>query len=87
MNIVFKKKYNIQNARANKKSRKYAQIMFRVERFVEFLIYNQLLTIYNNINIEFKREIFKLESNTTINNFLTLLKNKKNIIKFVSKIS
>ena len=79
ISIVFKKKYNMQNARANKKSREYAQIMLRVERFVELSIYNQLLTIYNNINIEFKREIFKLESNTIINSFLTLLKNKKKI--------
>ena len=69
----------MQNARANKKSRKYVQIMFRVERFVKLSIYNQLLTIYNNINIEFKRKIFKFDSNTTINNFLTLLKNQKKI--------
>ena len=51
--------------------------MFSVKRFVELSINNQFLTIYNNINIEFKRKIFKFKSITTISNFLTLLKNKK----------
>ena len=52
----------MQNVKANSKSRKYVQIMFRVKCLTQLSIYNQLLTIYNNIiNIEFKREIIKFE--------------------------
>jgi len=67
------------NAQQRRKSIKYAQIITRATRFTNILIYNQIYLIYNNLDLEFRRNLSLSIEAIDINFFLNKIKIKKKI--------
>ena len=57
----------------------YAQIITRVTWSIEMSIYNQIFLIYNELDLEFRRDLNLSSESTNMNTFLTQIKNKKEI--------
>ena len=85
MKVIIDERYTSQNARQRKESREYAQIIVRVARSIELSMYNQLHIIWNELNVEFQRDISMSRSNITLNAFLRELDDRKKIWWKLSK--
>ena len=76
---VIREKFIIDDVRRRRKSVEYAQIIIRVAKSVEMSTYNQMYLIYNDLNIEFRRNISISNENINLNEFLQELNRKKEI--------
>jgi hypothetical protein len=77
---LLKKRYTLTNAERNRESREYAQKVIRWVKFAKmFSSFNQLNIVYNEINAELRRDLKKSSKNTTINDYLQLLNDYKDI--------
>ena len=79
MNIVINETYNQKNDRKNRKFRKYAQIIIRAAQVAELFVYNQMLIIYNDLDIEFQKNFPISKQITSFNFFLTIFDERKKI--------
>ena len=75
-----KKRYIMSDAKQQRNFRMYVQNIFRHVKVVELeSIFNQLILTWSNFDYEFRRDISKSKSNTTIRIFLDQLKEKFDI--------
>jgi hypothetical protein len=80
-----KERYIMIDAEKNRESRKYAQKIIRWVRFAKLIsFFNQLNIVYNDVNLELKRDLKKLLKNTIINDYLQFLNVCKDIWWFLA---
>ncbi len=85
---LLKERYTLTNANRNRESRKYVQKIIRWVKSAKMIsLFNQLNIIYNEIDAEFKRDLKKFFKNTTIDDYLQLLNDCKNIWWFLTKLN
>ena len=73
-------RYNMQNARNDKTFKVYVQNIMRHFFAIEFnFTYNQLIMTWNNLNFEFKMQIFESTTTTTLVFFFDFLNVKVNV--------
>ena len=71
--------YFEKNVRNQRESREYAQQIVRVDKSTRLSIYNQLLQIWNELNVEFQRDIDESTIKIIMNSFIKQLNDRKNI--------
>ena len=75
-----RERYTISNARQQKNPRLFAQNIFRYAKIAKMnFIYNQISIVWNNLNVEFRRDISKPNAHITIRSFLDQLNSKFSI--------
>ncbi len=80
MTLLIKEKYIIKNARRKRESREYAEMILRAAKSAELISeISQIFLIYNEIDVEFQRDISMSKTDTKLNNFLTDLNDRKNV--------
>jgi hypothetical protein len=80
MITIIRKRYILKNARRRRESREYAGIIMRTAKSAELSSkLHQIMLIYNDLDLEFQKDISMFELITNIQNFLQCLDNKKNI--------
>ena len=78
IDAVLRERYIIRDASSRRESREYAQKILRSVKNTEMtLIKNQLDIVYNDIDLELRRDIKKPENAITINLFLMTLNDCK----------
>ena len=77
--IVIKKRYIMNDIHRRRKLNEYAQIIIRTVRSTEMFIYNQIYLIYNDLNLEFWRDLHTSFNIIDMHSFFNELKNKKKI--------
>jgi hypothetical protein len=77
---LLKERYTLMNAERNRESRKYAQKIIKWAKFAKMTSsFNQLNIVYNEIDAELKRDLKKSSKNITIDDYLQLLNDCKDI--------
>ena len=79
LSTLMKKKYIFENVKNQRKFRKYAIIILRATKSINFEIFDQIAMIWNDMNAEFQRNIQRLNENIVLNDFLNALDEFKNI--------
>jgi DNA/RNA endonuclease YhcR with UshA esterase domain len=80
MTFLMKEKYTLKNARRRREFRKYAEVILRAAKSAELIPkISQIFLIYNEIDVEFQRNISMLKTDTKLNSFLTNLNDRKNV--------
>ena len=70
----------MKNARRRRKSREYASIILRAIKSTELEFHvNQIAIIYNELDLEFQRNLIKSESVSSLNTFLREMNDFKHI--------
>ena len=84
INVIFKKRYTMKNARRHRKLREYAFKILRTVKSIELKsISNQVTIIYSDLNIEFRRDLTKSITVIALKFFLKEMNDfKKNMITF-----
>lgn len=68
------------NARRRKEFKKYAFIILRTAKSTNMnFVFNQIVIIYNDLNVESQRNIIKFDNVTSLNVFLRKLNDFKHI--------
>jgi hypothetical protein len=77
---LLKERYTLMNAERNRESREYVQKIIRWTKFTKMTSsFNQLNIVYNEIDAELKRDLKKSSKDITIDDYLQLLNDYKNI--------
>ena len=71
--------YFEKNVRNQRESREYAQQLVRVNKSIRLSIYNQLLQIWNEFDVEFQHDIDESTIKIIMNSFIKQLNDRKNI--------
>ena len=79
MQIVINERYTIKNARRKREFFEYAQLIIRIFKSINMIIYSQLYLIYNDFDIELRRNLIKSTEHIDMNIFLNFMKKKKKI--------
>ena len=79
---VIREKYTMKDVKKRRKFIEYAQIIIKTAKFAEMFIYNQIYLIFNDLNVEFQRNLNILIENTKLNAFLQKLDLKKKFDEF-----
>jgi hypothetical protein len=80
MTSLIKKKYIMKNVKRRRESRKYAEMILRAVKSAELISkISQIFLIYNEIDVEFQRDISMSKADTKLDNFLTNLNDRKNV--------
>ena len=79
MNNLVHARYTIKNARRQRESFEYAQIITRSAKSCNITLFSQLYTLYNDMNIELRRDLWKSDENIDLNSFLQAMKNNKKL--------
>jgi hypothetical protein len=80
MTFLMKEKYILKNARRRRESREYAEVILRAAKSAELISkISQIFLIYNEIDVEFQRNLFMFKVDIKLNSFLTKLNDKKNV--------
>ena len=77
MKEFVKKSYNMTNAQHEREFKKYAQKIIRLNKSTELSIFNQLLQIWNELDIDFQLHVNKFINDIKLNDFLRDLNDKK----------
>ena len=77
--ILMKEKYTFENAKNQRKFRKYASIILRAFKSTNLAVSNQIAMIWNDMNVEFQRNIQRSNEDIILNDFLNALNEFKNI--------
>ena len=77
MKIFFDEIFTMQNAEQNRKFKKYAQFIIRMNNAAKFFVYNQLLQIWTNFDFDFQFHVSKFIHIIDLANFIHELNNKK----------
>ena len=59
MIIITRERYIIKNARRKRESMKYVDIITRAIKIINMTIFAQIYLIYNELNLEFRRDLNK----------------------------
>jgi hypothetical protein len=85
---LLRERYTLTNAEKNRESREYAQKVIRWAKFAKMTSsFNQLNIVYNEIDVELRRDLKKSFRDTTIDDYLQLLNDCENIWWFLTKRS
>ena len=76
---VIKEKYTMKDVRKRRKFVKYAQIIIKAAKFAEMSVYNQIYLIFNDLDVEFQKNLNIFIETTKLNAFLQKLDLKKKI--------
>ena len=76
---LIKKRYIVENVKNQRKFRKYALIILKIAKSTNFVVADQITMIWNNRNVEFQRNIYRLNKSTILNYYLNSLNEFKNI--------
>jgi hypothetical protein len=80
MTSLIKEKYTLKNARRRREFKEYAEVILRAAKSAELISkINQIFLIYNEIDVEFQRDISMFKTNIKLNNFLMKLNDRKNV--------
>jgi hypothetical protein len=80
MIIIIRERYIMKNARRRRESRKFVSVIMKATRSTKLKSKtHQIMMIYNDLNLEFQRDISMSTLITQIQNFLQHLDDKKNI--------
>jgi ribosomal protein L17 len=83
---LLKERYILTNAERHRESREYAQKIIRWAKFAKLTSsFNQLNIVYNEIDSELRRDLKKSTKNTTIDDYLQLMNDCKNIWWFLTR--
>ena len=77
MKELVKKSYSMTNAQHERESKEYAQKIIRLDKSVELSIFNQLLQIWNELDIDFQLHVNKSINDIKLSDFLRDLNDKK----------
>ena len=58
---------------------KYAFIIIKTIKIIDIFIFNQIILIYNDIELKFRRDLFKSSISFIINSCFQKLKNNKKL--------
>ena len=79
INILKNTQYTINDARRKRESIKYALVIIKVAKTTYMSIFDQIILIYIDIDLELRRDLFKLTKDTTLNIYFQKLNNCKKI--------
>ncbi len=80
MTSLVKEKYIMKDARKRHEFREYAEMILRAAKSAELISkISQIFFIYNDIDVEFQRDISMFKANTKLNSFLIDLDDRKNV--------
>ena len=79
INILKNTQYTINDARRKRESIKYALVIIKVAKTTYMSIFDQIILIYIDIDLELRRDLFKLTKDTTLNIYFQKLDNCKKI--------
>ena len=79
MTIITHERYTIKNARRKRESMKYIDIITRAIKTTNMTMFVQIYLIYNELNLEFRRNLNKSTKITIMKIFLQNVKNNKKI--------
>ena len=79
LSILMREKYTFEDAKNQRKFRKYASIIWRASKSTNLAISDQIAMIWNYMNVEFQRNIQKSNESIILNDFLNALNEFKNI--------
>ena len=77
MKELVKKSYSMTNAQHERESRKYAQKIIRLDKSTELSIFNQLLQIWNEFDVDFQLHVNKFINDIKLSDFLRDLNDRK----------
>ena len=77
MKIFIDERFNMKNVERNRESKKYVQIIIRVDKSTKLSIYNQMFQIWNDFDIDFQLHVACLVFTTNLNDFLLKFDNRK----------
>ena len=69
----------MENARKHRESFDFAEIIVRGAKSTMMSVYSQLYLIYNELKLKFRRDLAKPTEDTTMDEFLQQLDDKKEI--------
>ncbi len=77
---LMKKKYTVKDVKRRRESKEYAEVILRAAKSTELISkISQIFLIYNDIDVEFQRNISMSKANTKLNSFFTNLDDRKNV--------
>ena len=79
MIIITRERYTMKNARRKRKSMKYVDIIIRAIKTINMIVFVQIYLIYNELNLEFRRDLSKSTKTIIMKIFLQNVKNNKKI--------
>ena len=79
MTTIIKKRYTLNDARRKREIFEFVQMIIRAVKSIEMIIYSQIYFIYNDIKLEFRRDLIKSTESIIMKTFLQKLKNNKKI--------
>ena len=79
MIIITRERYTMKNARRKRESMKYVDIITRAIKTTNMTMFAQIYLIYNELNLEFRRDLNKSTKVIIMKIFLQNVKNNKKI--------
>ena len=79
MTIITRERYIIKNVRRKRESMKYVDIITRAVKITNMTMFAQIYLIYNELNLEFRRDLNKSTKVIIMKIFLQNVKNNKKI--------
>ena len=79
MTIITRERYIIKNVRRKRESMKYVDIITRAAKITNMTMFAQIYLIYNELNLEFRRDLNKSTKVIIMKIFLQNVKNNKKI--------
>ena len=77
MKELVKESYNITNAQHEREFKKYAQKIIRLDKSIELSIFNQLLQIWNEFDVNFQLHVNKFINDIKLSDFLRDFNDRK----------
>ena len=77
MTIITRERYIMKNARRKRESMKYVDIITRAIKTINIIMFAQIYLIYNELNLEFRRDLNKSTKAIIMKIFLQNMKNNK----------
>ena len=77
MKELVKKSYSMTNVQHERESKEYAQKIIWLDKSIELSIFNQLLQIWNELDIDFQLHVNKFINDIKLSDFLRDLNDKK----------
>ena len=78
--IIFRERYTMNDARRRRELREYASIILRATKSADMeSVTNQIAIIYNELNLEFQRNLIRSENVSSLNTFLRKIDDFKHI--------
>ena len=79
MNNLVNARYTMKDARRQREPFEYAQIITRSAKSCNMTMFSQLYALYNDMDIELRRDLPKPDEDTDLNSFLQAMKDNKQL--------